>query len=110
MESTSPASRKEWDGNAFSTDMIGGITAISGHLAKSGELLREKIEQSGRSIRSNVETRVEMNLTIREQIGAINRGLPEIRKRLDPSSERIVNALSNQTAFAEQVRSLRTIT
>ncbi len=92
------------DKNRLQADMIRGITALSGHLAESGEMLREKIEQSGRIIRSNAEAGAGMNLTIREQIGAIDRGLPEIRKRLDQSSERIGSALSNQTAFAQQVR------
>ncbi|MBI9104213.1 MAG: hypothetical protein JEY99_17480 [Spirochaetales bacterium] len=49
-------------------------------------------------------TNEKMGQDIRAQIGRIESTLPEIKKNLGESSEKIVTAITNQTAYADEVK------
>ncbi|MDC7124824.1 MAG: methyl-accepting chemotaxis protein [Spirochaetales bacterium] len=90
--------------NLIQKKMIEAVTGLSENLQQSGQLLSTKISESSEIISENSAATANMNKTIREQISKIETTLPVIEKNLGDSSERIFSALTNQSAYAEQVQ------
>jgi len=90
--------------NQIQKEMIEGITGLSRYLQESGNSLTGKISESSRIINENSETNDQMNSKIREQVASIEETLPEIKKNLGESAEKILSALTNQSAYADEVR------
>lgn len=90
--------------NHLQKELISGIGNLSVHLQESGIKLREKITESSDIIKENSITNDRMGTDIREQIDRIESTLPEIKKNLGESSEKIVHAITNQTAYADEVK------
>ncbi|MBI9109117.1 MAG: hypothetical protein JEZ04_20400 [Spirochaetales bacterium] len=90
--------------NQIQKDMIEGITGLSRYLKKSGNSLTEKISESSQIINENSAANEQMNKTIREQVCSIEETLPEIKNNLGESADKIFSALTNQSAYADDVR------
>jgi methyl-accepting chemotaxis protein len=90
--------------NLIQKDLIEGITSLSKYLHDSGENLNEKIAESSKIITENSEASTLMNNTIRTQVASIEETLPEIKKHLGESAGKIFSALTNQSAYADEVR------
>jgi len=92
------------DKNHLQKELISGIRNLSEHLQESGIKLHDKITESSKIIKENSVTNDRMGTDIREQINRIESTLPEIKKNLGESSEKIVHAITNQTAYADEVK------
>ena len=91
--------------NRLQKDMFNAITELSESLQSSGMELETRISESSKIIAGNTEASKDMNLKIKDQVGLIESTLPVMKKNLGESAERIFSALTNQSAYADEVNS-----
>ena len=90
--------------NIIQKSMIDGITNLSEYLQDSGRKLAEKLSESSRIIAETSESNRQMNTDIRRQLSSIEERLPEVERSLNDSSAGMLRALTNQSAYADEVR------
>lgn len=90
--------------NSNQKELLEGITDLSSYLHESSENLNSKIVESSGIINDSSEANTLMIKTIRSQVSSIENTLPEIEKNLGESAEKIFTALTNQSAYADEVR------
>ena len=90
--------------NRIQNNLISGIRELSDHLQESGVKLKEKIKESSDILNENSRANDKAGLEIRGQIDRIESTLPGIKKELGESSHQLLEAITNQTAYAGEVR------
>ncbi|MGL1891605.1 MAG: sigma-E processing peptidase SpoIIGA [Spirochaetaceae bacterium] len=89
--------------NKDQQEMIKGITSVASSLKDSGNLLKEKIDLSSEIIVENSAANKKVSEEIKSQVTNIESTIPKIKIDLSKSINEILEAVTNQTLFANQI-------
>lgn len=90
--------------NKDQQEMIQGITTVASSLKDSGIMLKDKIDLSSEIIIENSAANKKVSEEIKAQVSNIESTIPKIKIDLSKSINEILEAVTNQTNFANQIK------